>query len=134
MVARLRSHGYTVAMLTGDNRATAHALAVEAGIDEVYADLRPEDKSIIGRLRDAGRATAMVGDGVNDAPLAAADLGVAMGATGTDVAIETADVALMGDDLRLLPHAFDHARRTIGGSCSTRAMAASINAISDRPR
>ena len=114
VVARLRSHGYTVAMLTGDNRATAHALAVEAGIDEVYADLRPEDKSaIIGRLRDAGRATAMVGDGVNDAPaLAAADLGVAMGAMGTDVAIETADVALMGDDLRLLPHAFDHARRT----------------------
>ena len=114
VVAHLRAHGYTVAMLTGDNRATAHALAAEAGIDEVYADLRPEDKSaIIGRLRAAGRATAMVGDGVNDAPaLATADLGVAMGAMGTDVAIETADVALMGDDLRLLPHAFDHARRT----------------------
>ena len=114
VVAHLRVHGYTVAMLTGDNQATAHALAAEAGIDEVYADLRPEDKSaIIGRLRDAGRATAMVGDGVNDAPaLAAADLGVAMGVMGTDVAIETADIALMGDDLRLLPHAFDHARHT----------------------
>ena len=114
VVAQLRSRGYTIAMLTGDNQATARALAAEAGIDEVYADLRPEDKSaIIDRLRRQGRATAMVGDGVNDAPaLATADLGVAMGAMGTDVAIETADVALMGDDLRLLPHAFDHARHT----------------------
>ncbi|HQZ85044.1 MAG TPA: cation-translocating P-type ATPase, partial [Actinomycetota bacterium] len=114
VVAHLRSSGYTVAMLTGDNQATAHALAAEAGIDEVHADLRPEGKSaIIGQLRDGGRVTAMVGDGVNDAPaLATADLGVAMGAMGTDVAIETANVALMGDDLRLLPHAFDHARRT----------------------
>ena len=113
VVARLHAAGYTVAMLTGDNRTTAHALAAEAGIDEVYADLRPEDKSaIIDRLRGV-RPTAMVGDGVNDAPaLATADLGVAMGAMGADVAIETADVALMGDDLRLLPHAFDHARRT----------------------
>ncbi len=113
-VAQLRAAGYTIAMLTGDNPATAHALAAEAGIDEVYADLRPEDKShIVDRLRGAGRATAMVGDGVNDAPaLATADLGVAMGAMGTDVALETADVALMGDDLRLLPHAFDHARHT----------------------
>jgi len=114
VVAQLRAAGYTIAMLTGDNPATAHALAAEAGIDEVYADLRPEDKShIVDRLRGAGRATAMVGDGVNDAPaLATADLGVAMGAMGTDVALETADVALMGDDLRLLPHAFDHARHT----------------------
>ncbi len=114
VVAQLRSHGYTIAMLTGDNPATAQALAAEAGIDEVYADLRPEDKSaIIDRLQRQGRATGMVGDGVNDAPaLATADLGVAMGAMGTAVALETADVALMGDDLRLLPHAFDHARHT----------------------
>ena len=114
VVAQLRAAGHTIAMLTGDNPATAHALAAEAGIDEVYADLRPEDKSaIVDRLRGAGRVTAMVGDGVNDAPaLATADLGVAMGAMGTDVALETADVALMGDDLRLLPHAFDHARHT----------------------
>ena len=114
VVAHFRSHGYAVAMLTGDNPTTARALAAEAGITDVHADLRPEDKStIIHRLRERGQVTAMVGDGVNDTPaLASADLGVAMGAMGTDVAIETADVALMGDDLRLLPHAFDHARYT----------------------
>ncbi|MGO0578027.1 heavy metal translocating P-type ATPase [Ornithinimicrobium panacihumi] len=113
VISRFHDHGYTVAMLTGDNQATAQALAAQAGIEQVHADLRPEDKStVIARLR--GHApTAMVGDGVNDAPaLATADVGVAMGAMGTDVAIETADVALMGDDLRLLPFAFDHARRT----------------------
>lgn len=114
VMAQLRSAGYTIAMLTGDNEPTARALAYEAGIAQVHAGLRPEDKSAaIEGLRRSGQATAMVGDGVNDAPaLATADLGVAMGAMGTDVAIETADVALMGDDLRLLPQAFDHARRT----------------------
>ncbi|WP_109472784.1 heavy metal translocating P-type ATPase [Ornithinimicrobium cavernae] len=113
VIAGLREQGCTVAMLTGDNAATALALAAEAGIDEVHAELRPEDKStVVARLR-AGGTTVMVGDGVNDAPaLATADLGVAMGAMGTDVAIETADVALLGDDLRLLPLALDHARRT----------------------
>ena len=114
VVATLRKRGYTVAMLTGDNEATANALAQQVGITEVHADLRPEDKSqLIAKLRATGRVTAMIGDGVNDAPaLATADLGVAMGAMGADVAIETADVALMGDDLRLLPGAFAHARRT----------------------
>ncbi|WP_447924977.1 heavy metal translocating P-type ATPase [Georgenia muralis] len=114
VVAELGHRGYTVVMLTGDNTATAQALATQAGITTVHADLRPEDKSrLVSQLRGSGRATAMVGDGVNDAPaLATADLGVAMGAMGADVAIETADVALMGDDLRLLPGAFAHARRT----------------------
>jgi len=102
-------------MLTGDNTATAQALAADAGIgpDAVHADLRPEDKArIITQLRD-GQPTAMVGDGVNDAPaLATADVGIAMGAMGTDVAIETADVALMGEDLRHLPQALAHARRS----------------------
>ncbi len=113
VITQLRHHGYTVAMLTGDNEATARALAARAGITEVHADLRPEDKSrLVAGFRNRGRSTAMVGDGVNDAPaLATADLGVAMGAMGADVAIETADVALMGDDLRLLPGAFAHARR-----------------------
>ncbi len=113
VVARLHADGYTVAMLTGDNNRTATALAKQAGIGQVHADLRPEDKSaIIARLR-AQQPTAMVGDGVNDAPaLATADTGIAMGAMGTDVAIETADVALMGQDLRHLPHALAHARRS----------------------
>ncbi|WNB84747.1 heavy metal translocating P-type ATPase [Cellulomonas sp. ATA003] len=112
VVAQLRRDGYHVAMLTGDNTLTANALAREAGIDEVHADLRPEDKAaLVAQLRTR-RRTAMVGDGVNDAPaLATADLGIAMGAMGTDVAIETADVALMGEDLRHLPQAFTHARR-----------------------
>ena len=112
VVARLRRDGYHVAMLTGDNQATAAALARDVGIDAVHAELRPEDKArLIEELR-AQRPTAMVGDGVNDAPaLATADVGIAMGAMGTDVAIETADVALMGEDLRHLPHALAHARR-----------------------
>ncbi|MFC4004060.1 heavy metal translocating P-type ATPase [Prauserella oleivorans] len=112
VVAQLRRDGYHVAMLTGDNHATATALAKDVGIDDVHAELRPEDKArLIDKLRGQ-RSTAMVGDGVNDAPaLATADLGIAMGAMGTDVAIETADVALMGEDLRHLPQAFTHARR-----------------------
>ena len=111
-ITALRRDGYDVAMLTGDNLATATALATEAGIDVVHAELRPEDKAAVIRQLNAVQRTAMVGDGVNDAPaLATADLGIAMGAMGTDVAIETADVALMGEDLRHLPQAFAHARR-----------------------
>ena len=113
VVERLTSRGYTVAMLTGDNAATANALAAQAGISDVHAELRPEDKSRIVAELSAARPTAMVGDGVNDAPaLATADVGIAMGAMGTDVAIETADVALMGEDLRHLPQVLDHARRS----------------------
>ena len=113
VVERLTRRGYTVAMLTGDNAATANALAAQAGISDVHAELRPEDKSRIVAEVSAGRPTAMVGDGVNDAPaLATADVGIAMGAMGTDVAIETADVALMGEDLRHLPQVLDHARRS----------------------
>ncbi|WP_137121292.1 heavy metal translocating P-type ATPase [Segeticoccus rhizosphaerae] len=113
VVARLKSDGYTVAMLTGDNGCTARALAQAAGIEQVHADLRPADKAaLVSRMRQ-DRSTAMVGDGVNDAPaLATADVGIAMGAMGTDVAIETADVALMGQDLRHLPQALGHARRS----------------------
>ncbi|HTM86231.1 MAG TPA: cation-translocating P-type ATPase, partial [Mycobacterium sp.] len=112
VIAGLRAGGYQVAMLTGDNHATAAALAAEAGIEHVHAELRPEDKArLIAELR-VRRPTAMVGDGVNDAPaLVAADLGIAMGAMGTDVAIETADIALMGQDLRHLIQALHHARR-----------------------
>lgn len=113
VIATLTRDGYEVVMLTGDNLATATALAREAGIDVVQADLRPEDKAATVRELSARHPTAMVGDGVNDAPaLATADLGIAMGAMGTDVAIETADVALMGEDLRHLPQVFAHARRS----------------------
>jgi Cd2+/Zn2+-exporting ATPase len=102
-----------VAMLTGDNERTAQAIAKELGIDEAHADLKPEDK--VSRVRDlAGRYghVAMVGDGVNDAPaLAEATVGVAMGAAGTDVALETADVALMADDLEKLAYALRLAKR-----------------------
>lgn len=102
-----------VVMLTGDNERTARAIARELGIDEVYADLKPEDK--VARVRELAERyghVAMVGDGVNDAPaLAEATVGVAMGAAGTDVALETADVALMADDLEKLVYAFRLARR-----------------------
>ncbi|QDG61693.1 cation-translocating P-type ATPase [Pseudarthrobacter sp. NIBRBAC000502771] len=113
VIARLSASGYKTAMLTGDNLITATALAQEAGITEVHADLRPEDKAEIIRTLKGRAPTAMVGDGVNDAPaLATADTGIAMGAMGTDVAIETADIALMGEDLNHLPQVLTHARRT----------------------
>lgn len=104
----------TVVMLTGDNARTAHAIACEVGIDEVYADLTPEDKvTKVRALAQRYGHVAMVGDGVNDAPaLAEATVGVAMGAAGTDVALETADVALMADDLEKLVYALQLARRT----------------------
>jgi Zn2+/Cd2+-exporting ATPase len=104
-----------VVMLTGDNRVTAEAVARQVGIDEVHAELLPEDKlSRIEQLRSDGFVTAMIGDGINDAPaLAAADVGIAVGAGGTDIAIETADIALMRDDLRLAAKAVTAARRTL---------------------
>jgi Cu+-exporting ATPase len=100
-VAGLRALGLDPLLLTGDNAATARAVADEVGIDEVVAEVRPADKdAVVARLQAQGRAVAMVGDGVNDAPaLARADLGVAIG-TGTDVAIEAADLTLVSGDLR----------------------------------
>lgn len=102
-----------VVMLTGDNERTAQAIAHELGIDEVYADLKPEDKAVkVRELTARYGHVAMVGDGVNDAPaLAEATVGVAMGAAGTDVALETADVALMADDLEKLAYALRLAKR-----------------------
>ncbi|MBI4557663.1 MAG: heavy metal translocating P-type ATPase [Candidatus Hydrogenedentes bacterium] len=104
-----------VVMLTGDNDGTARAVAEAAQVESYFAELLPEDKvEAVGRLvRDYGRV-AMVGDGVNDAPaMAAATLGVAMGAAGSDTAIETADVALMSDDLSKLAWLVHHSRRTL---------------------
>ena len=111
-VSLLKRLGITVAMLTGDNTRTAHAVATEAGITTVHSELLPEDKASLLPALAQGRPIAMVGDGINDAPaLATADIGIAMGAMGTDVAIETADVALMGEDLRHLPQVLAHSRR-----------------------
>lgn len=115
MVRQLHATGVnTGVMLTGDNRRVAQAVAAEVGVDEVYAGLLPEDKlEIVTQLKRDGHVVAMVGDGVNDAPaLATADIGVAMGA-GTGVAIETADIALLSDDLLKLPEALRLARRTV---------------------
>ncbi len=115
VVAELRRLGVDdVAMLTGDNPATAAAVAAEAGITDVRAGLMPDAKvAAVAELRDRAGAVAMVGDGVNDAPaLAAASLGIAMGAAGTDAALETADIALMGDDLSAVPDTMRLARRT----------------------
>ena len=112
-IRRLKSLGVQrIVMLTGDHRKVAEAIARQAGVDEVYAELLPEDKVKIVRQLEAEAPTAMVGDGINDAPaMALATVGVAMGAAGTDVALETADVVLMSDDLSKLPFALDLSRR-----------------------
>ncbi|MFI1400677.1 heavy metal translocating P-type ATPase [Streptomyces sp. NPDC020681] len=113
-VARLRALGLTPVLLTGDNRAVAESVAAEVGIDEVYAEVMPEDKvDVIKELQAQGRSVAMVGDGVNDAAaLATADLGLAMG-TGTDAAIEAGDLTLVRGDLRAAADAIRLARRTL---------------------
>jgi heavy metal translocating P-type ATPase len=116
-VAALKRAGIArVVMLTGDNARAANAIGTKAGVDEVFADLSPEDKTKrVAELRERYGEVAMVGDGVNDAPaLAAASVGIAMGAAGTDVALETADVALMTDDLMRLPYLVTFSRRTWG--------------------
>ncbi len=114
VIRELRHAGIEkIIMLTGDNSLAANAIAARAGIDEVFAELSPEDKKhqVEALDRQYGHV-AMVGDGVNDAPaLAAAHVGIAMGAVGTDVALETADVALMADDLSRLPYLIRFSRR-----------------------
>ncbi|WP_211215567.1 heavy metal translocating P-type ATPase [Corynebacterium maris] len=112
VIASLTDEGFGITMLTGDNTRTANALAHEAGITDVRAELRPEDKATaVADLAERG-PVAMIGDGINDAPaLASADIGIAMGAKGSDAAVESADVAFTGDDLRLIPRALHHARR-----------------------
>ncbi|MEO7823643.1 MAG: heavy metal translocating P-type ATPase [Gemmatimonadaceae bacterium] len=112
----LRSAGIRrTIMLTGDNEGTAQAVARQLGVDEYRAELLPDDKvRIVRELEESGERVAFVGDGVNDAPaLAASTVGVAMGAAGTDVALETADIALMGDDLAKLPLAIHLSRQTL---------------------
>ncbi|MET7935072.1 heavy metal translocating P-type ATPase [Streptomyces sp. NPDC005322] len=113
-VTQLRALGLTPVLLTGDNRLVAESVAREVGIEEVIADVLPQDKvDVVKRLQDEGRTVAMVGDGVNDAAaLATADLGLAMG-TGTDAAIEAGDLTLVRGDLRVTADAIRLARRTL---------------------
>ena len=113
-VAELHRLGLEVAMLTGDNETTAKAIARQAGVDRVLADVRPDEKAAqVRRLQAEGKLVAMVGDGINDAPaLAQADVGIAIG-TGTDVAIESGSVTLMSGDLRALVTAFALSRATM---------------------
>lgn len=120
-----------IVMLTGDHAATAAAIANELGIDEWQAEVTPEDKlAAVRRLQAAGHVVAMVGDGVNDAPaLAAADIGVAMGLAGTDVAVETADIALAGDDLSKIAAVRDLGAHAVSLIRQNYAMSIAVNGL-----
>ncbi|OIJ13067.1 copper-translocating P-type ATPase [Anaerobacillus alkalilacustris] len=113
-VDQLKEMGYTVIMLTGDNKRTAHAIAKQIGIDHVFSEVLPEEKAFkIKELKDTGKKVIMVGDGINDAPaLVLADIGMAIG-TGTDVAMEASDITLMRGDLRSIPEAIKLSRATM---------------------
>jgi len=139
IVAKLHAQGVrTIVMLTGDNERTARAVAAEVGIDEVRAELLPEQKvDAIEELVDSHAMVAMIGDGVNDAPaMARAHFGIAMGAIGSDAAVETADIALMTDDIGKVPWLIGHSRRTmwiirqnIGLSLATKAVFVGLTAF-----
>ncbi|GAA0500727.1 heavy metal translocating P-type ATPase [Salinibacillus aidingensis] len=115
-LAQMRKNGIKkIVMLTGDNRHTAELVAKKIGIDEVHAELLPENKvEKVKRLKEQGHVVAMAGDGINDAPaIATADIGLAMGEGGTDISMETADVVLMADKLMQFPHAYSLSKATI---------------------
>lgn len=115
LTEKLKRLGVGVVLVTGDNQATARRIADELGIPEVHAEVLPAEKvEVVKRLQAQGRKVAFVGDGVNDGPaLATADVGVAMGLAGTDVAIETAEIALLSDDLGKLPHLLELSQQAI---------------------
>jgi Cd2+/Zn2+-exporting ATPase len=131
VVALLKKQGIEhVVLLTGDHKAAAEDVGRALGFDEVHHDLMPEDKvAAVRELKARYGAVAMIGDGVNDAPaLAAADVGIAMGAAGTDVALETADVALMADDLTKVPFAIRLSRRAMRNIHANVAMSIGLKA------
>ena len=115
VIADLKDKGVQTIMLTGDNKLAAQSVASEIGIDFVYSNLMPEDKlNLLDTIRNKFGDVAMVGDGINDAPaLARSNIGIAMGAAGSDVAIETADIALMQDDISKLPYLFALSNKTM---------------------
>jgi len=132
VLASLRDRGVRrIVMLTGDHPEAARTVAEELGIDDWRAEVLPDDKlAVVRQLRDHGHVVAMVGDGVNDAPaLAAADIGIAMGLGGTDVAVETADVALASDDLRRLLDVRALGSRAVEVIRQNYAMSIAVNAI-----
>ena len=131
-IADLREAGVEhLVMLTGDNRGTAEAIARETGVDEIHSELLPADKvSKVEELVAKYGTVAMIGDGVNDAPaMGRATIGLAMGAIGTDAAIETADIALMSDDLSKLPWLIRHSRRALGIIRQNIAFALGVKAV-----
>jgi P-type Cu+ transporter len=129
-LTQLRADGLRIVMLTGDAQATADAVARQLPIDEVIADVRPADKAgVIERLQKQGQRVAMAGDGINDAPaLARADVGIAMG-TGTDIAIESAQVTLVKGDLNGIVRARVLSRATVRNIRQNLAFAFSYNAV-----
>ncbi|MFN7938453.1 MAG: heavy metal translocating P-type ATPase [Bryobacteraceae bacterium] len=131
-VAEMRQAGIEhVVMLTGDNRGTAEVIGRETGVAEVRADLLPADKlDAIGKLVEQYKDVAMIGDGINDAPaLSRATLGIAMGAAGSDTAMEAADVALMSDDLSKIPWLIRHSRRMMGIILANIALSLGVKAV-----
>ncbi|HEX2981601.1 MAG TPA: cation-translocating P-type ATPase [Anaerolineaceae bacterium] len=132
-IAQLKRIGIQkVIMITGDNRRTAERIAKELGVDHVYADVLPQDKlSIIRELQSDGKNVAFVGDGVNDAPaLAAADIGIAMGLAGTDVALEAADIGLMADEIERIPQIIDLSRHALRVILQNVIFSMSMNVLS----